>query len=141
MLLLAAVLAPLVVLAAGVVADSTPARDSLIKVPITKRTNFNGIPDFAKRDREHLRNRVKRGGHRRQSSTINKVPSIPLNNTGGIYVATIGIGEPATNCECCKFLPRMVSNILAPKTNSSLIPGAPSPGWERISLSFKPRAV
>jgi hypothetical protein len=117
MLLLAAILVPLVVLATGVVADSTPARDSLIKVPISKRTNFNGIlPDFAKRDREHLRNLVKRSGHRRKCSTGNKTPpSIPLNNTGGIYVATIGVGEPATNCEYFDFLPRMVPYIFAPR--------------------------
>jgi hypothetical protein len=107
-MLLFAGLAPLVVLATGVVADSTLARDSLIKVPISKRINFNGIPDFTKRDREHLRNLVKRGGHRRQSSTANKVPDISLNNTGGIYVATIGVGDPPTNCESCNFLPRMV---------------------------------
>jgi hypothetical protein len=97
-MLLFAGFAPLVVLATGVVADSSPARDSIITFPISKRLNFNGIPDFTKRDRDHLRNLVKRGGHRRQSSTVNKTPDIPLNNTGGIYVATIGVGDPPTNC-------------------------------------------
>ena len=105
-MLLFAGLALLAVLATGVAADS------LITVPISKLTDFNGMPDFIKRDREHLRNLVKRGGHRRQSSTVNEPPSILLNNTGGIYVATIGIGEPATNCEWCKFLPLKVSYTL-----------------------------
>ena len=124
MMLLFAGFAPLVVLATGVAADFPLARDSLITVPISKRIDFNGIPDFIKRDREHLRDLVKRGGHRRQFSTANKTPSILLNNTGGIYVATIGIGEPATNCESCNFcLAR--SLILLPKTDSLLIPGVP----------------
>jgi hypothetical protein len=135
-------LAPLVVLVTGVVADPSLARDSLITVPISQRMNFNGIPDFTRRGREHSRNLVKRGGHRRQSSTVNKTPDISLNNTGGIYVATIGIGEPATECESRKFLPRMVPYLIfSPKTDSSLIPGAPLPGWERPSLTLKPRAV
>jgi len=112
-MLLFAGLAPLAVLATGVVADSSLARDSLVKFPISKRMNFNGKPEFAKRDRDHLRSLVKRHGHRDQSPTVNKTPDIPLNNTGGIYVATIGVGDPPTNCESCKFLPRMVSYILA----------------------------
>jgi cathepsin E len=112
-MLLLAGLAPLVVLATGVVANPSLARDSVLSVPISKRTNFDGIHNFAKRDREHLRNLVKRGCQQRQSSTVNKTPDIPLNNTGGIYTVIIGIGEPPTNCECCKFLPRMVSHILA----------------------------
>jgi hypothetical protein len=142
MLLLAA-LAPLVVLATGVIAGPPLARDSLIRVPITQRTNFNGIPDFTTRGREHMRNLVKRGGHRRQSSTVNKTPSIPLNYTGGVYVATIGVGEPAKNCESCKSLPRMVTYNLAPKTDSWLIQGVPSPGWgrTRTTPTLKPRAV
>ena len=111
-MLLSTGLASLVVLATGVVADPSLAiaRDSLIRVPISKRINFNGIPDFTKRDRDHLRNLVKRSGHRHRSPNVNKIPDIPLNNTGGIYVATIGVGEPATNCESCKYLPRMVSH-------------------------------
>ena len=112
-MLLFAGLAPLVVLATGVVADSSLARDSFIRFPISKRLNFNGIPDFTKRDQDHLRNLVKCGGHRRQSSAVNKTPDIPLNNTGGIYVATIGVGDPPTNCESCKFLHRIVSYSLA----------------------------
>ena len=92
-------LAPLIVLATGLVADPSLARDSLVRVPISKRTNFNGISDFSKRDREHLGSLVKRGRHRRQSSTVNKVADIPLNNTGGVYVATIGVGDPPTSCE------------------------------------------
>lgn len=106
-------LVPLAVLATAVAADPPLARDSLIAMPISKRVNFNGIPEFTKRDREHLRSLVKRGGHRLRSSTVNKTPSIPLNNTGGGYVVTLGVGQPATNCESCKFLPRMVSYILA----------------------------
>jgi hypothetical protein len=103
-MLLSAGLAPLVLLVAGVIADPSLARDSLITVPISKRTDFNAIPDFTKRDRERLRQLVERSSHRRQSSTVSKAPDIPLNNTGGIYVATIGVGNPATNCEFCKFL-------------------------------------
>jgi hypothetical protein len=80
-------------------------------MPIFKR---HGISDFTKRDyREHWKNLERRGGHRRQSPTENKTPSIPLNNIGGVYVATIGVGVPPTECESCKFLSRMVSYILA----------------------------
>jgi hypothetical protein len=109
-------LALLVVLATGLLAEPSLAHHSLIKVPISKRTTgFNGISDFAKRDREHLRNLVarKRDCARRQSSTASKIVDIPLNNTGGIYVATIGVGDPKKECESCRFLPRMVSYIPA----------------------------
>lgn len=95
-MLLLAGLAPLVVLATGVVADPSLARDSLITFPISKRINFNGIPDFTKRDRKHSRNLVKRGCNRRQSSAVSKTPGIPLNNTGGIYAVNIGVGDPPT---------------------------------------------
>ncbi len=67
-LLLVAGLVPLAVLATGLVADTSLAQDSLLKMPISKRNSFNVISDFTKRDhREHWRNLVKRGGHRRQS--------------------------------------------------------------------------
>ena len=104
---------PLVVLATGLVADPSLAHDSLLVVPISKRTNFDGVPDFSKRDREHLRNLAKRSSHRRRSSTADKAAHTPLNNTGGIYVATIGVGSPPTNCESCKFPLLMVSYILS----------------------------
>ena len=112
---LSAGLAPLVMLAMGLVADPSLALAShyLLTVPISRHVDFNGISDFTKKDREHLRNLVKRGRHRRQSSTVNKVANIPLNNTGGIYVATIGVGTPPTSCGSCIFLPSMVSYILA----------------------------
>lgn len=99
LVLLLSGLASLAVLATGVVNNPSLARDSLIAVPISKRVDFNGIPDFTKRDREHLRNLVKRGGHRHRSLTVNKTPSMPLNNTGGGYVVTVGVGQPPTNCE------------------------------------------
>jgi hypothetical protein len=107
---LSAGLAPLVMLAMALVAEPSLA---LFKVPISRQVDPIGISDFAKRDREHLRNLVKRGRHRRQASTASKVVDIPLNNTGGIYVATISVGDPSKECECCKFLPRMVPYILA----------------------------
>ena len=101
--------APLVALATSIVADPSVARDSLITVPISK--HINRAPDFIKRDREHLRSLVRRG-HRWQSLTVNKSPDTPLNNTGGIYVATIEVGEPATKCESFQLLPRMIPYIL-----------------------------
>ncbi|KAI0279620.1 acid protease [Russula aff. rugulosa BPL654] len=97
MLLLLARLAPLVVLATGHLTDPSLARASLLKVPISKRIDFNGRSDFTKRDREHLRNLVRRGGHRRRSSTVNKITDIALNNTGGIYVANVSVGDPPAN--------------------------------------------
>ena len=102
MLLLLTGVAPLIALAAGFVADPLLTRHSLLTVPITRHVEFNGISDFTKRDREHLRNLVKRGRHRRQSSTASKVANTPLNNTGGIYVATIAVGNPPTNCASCE---------------------------------------
>ena len=97
-MLLLAGLAPLIVLVAGIVADSSPHGQSLLKVPITKHVDYNG---FIKRDREHLRNFVRRGGHRRQSSTESKTADMLLNNTAGIYIATVSVGNPPTACEFC----------------------------------------
>jgi hypothetical protein len=98
-MLLLAGLAPLVALVAGVVTGSSPPSHSFLTVPITKHVDFNGMSDFIKRDPGHLRDLVKRGGHRRQSSTGNKVADILLNNTGSGYVATVSVGNPPTSCE------------------------------------------
>jgi hypothetical protein len=102
-MLLLAGLAPLVALVAGVVTDPSPTRHSFLTVPISKHLDFNakGMSDFTKRDQEHLRNLVRRGDHRRQSSTVNKVAEIALNNTRGTYVATVSVGDPPTSCEFC----------------------------------------
>ena len=105
-------LAPLVVLATGLVGSPSLAQGSHVTVPLSKRTSVSGISDFTKRDWDHWRNLVKRDGHRRQSSTENKTPTIPLNNIGGTYVATISVGDSPSECESCKSLSHMVSYIL-----------------------------
>lgn len=106
-------LAPLVVLATGLVANPSLARTPLLKVPISKRADFN--TEFIKRDWEHLRNLGKRGVHQCRSSTVNKIADILLNNIGGIYVANVSVGDPPTTCESCSFLSPTIraSHILA----------------------------
>ena len=108
-ILLVSVLATfLQLVAARVAADPIVPRNSPVTLPIMKRLNVTQSGSFkpAQRDLIRSRNLVKR-----DSSTLDGITNIPLNenSTIGIYTASIGVGNPATVCESCQFLPGMVS--------------------------------
>ena len=96
-MLLIASLIPLVVLATGVAAGPTVIRDdSHISLPISRHLNPNGKLGIIQRDRKRLNNLVSDG---KRSSTWHETHNLPLNDTGIVYSASVGIGDPPTHCE------------------------------------------
>ena len=98
-MLLIASLTPLVVLATGVAAGPTVIRDdSHISLPISRYLNHDGNLGIIQRD-------MKRLNSGKRSSTLDETYNLPLNNTGIVYSAPVGIGDPPTYCECYQFSP------------------------------------
>jgi hypothetical protein len=105
-MLLIASLTPLVVLATGVAASPTVIRDgSHISLPISRHLNYDGNLGIIQRDRKRLNNLVSDG---KRSSTLDETHNLPLNNTGIVYSASVGIGDPPTYCECYQFSPGII---------------------------------
>ena len=91
-------LAPFVMLANAVAANPIVVRDGLISLPIARFVNASGPQDLDRRDQERARGFQKRGG----STSASKMrPSIDVTNTGNYYVASVGVGIPATYCGSC----------------------------------------
>ena len=108
MLLLTPLLAPFVLLATRAVADPATDVENLITIPIFKRhVSSAGTVNIAQRD--HIRLRfLLRGGKYLESLT----PDVLLNDAGAVYIALVGIGDPARYCESCLFPPYRVPYIL-----------------------------
>jgi hypothetical protein len=99
-MLLVAALAPFVVLATRVAAETIVTRDAPISVPIVKQISSTGPLNLFQRDRVRSRSLVIRG-QQRDSSTLKATADVPLNNSGFAYTAKIGFGTPPTLCESC----------------------------------------
>jgi hypothetical protein len=123
-MLLVTFLVPFVVLATRVVAGPTVIRDSgsRFSLSLSRQINPNGKLDLIQRDREHSKNSVK-DSKRRDSST----PSLTINDTGTIYVTSVGVGEPATSCESCQLPLGMVSYM--PNLDSLVLDTASANIW------------
>lgn len=140
-MLLVTFLVPFVVLAAGVVAGPTVVRDSArprISLPISRHVNHhNGKLDLIQRDRKHSKNSVK-DGQRRSSST----PNLTVNDTGIVYVTSVGVGDPATSCEYSHLPPGIVSympnldNLILDTASANIWVGANQP-YKMTSSSVK----
>lgn len=110
LILLAAIVAPFSQLATRIAAHPNIFRTPVVKLPIQKRFNVS-IINPAQRDLIRARNPVE-GVQRRDSgsSTLGGIVNVPLalNNTLVAYTAMVGIGNPPTDCESCRFLPNTV---------------------------------
>ena len=133
-------LVPFVVLATRVVAGPTVIRDSgsRISLSISRRhIDLNGELDLIQRDKKHSKNSPK-GVHRRGSSTT----SLTVNDTGTLYVTSVGVGEPATSCESYQLPPGIVSymsnlvNLILDTASADIWVGAYQP-YQMTSSSVK----
>ena len=87
-------LAPFVVLANAVAANPIVVRDGLISLPFARYVNASGAQDLVRRDQERAR-RIQKPDNSEMS------PGIDVTNTGIYYVASVGVGIPATYCGSC----------------------------------------
>jgi hypothetical protein len=90
-------LAPFAVLANAVAANPIVVRDGLVSLPFARYVNASGTRDLVRRDQERAR-RFQIPGNTLASEMS---PSIDVTNTAGYYVASVGVGIPATYCGSC----------------------------------------
>jgi len=98
MLLIAASLAPFVVLATIVPTSPIIVRDSSISLPLVRYINASGAAgDLVRGDRERARNFLK------QSITLTSelTSSVEVTNAGNFYTSSVGVGIPPTSCRSC----------------------------------------
>lgn len=131
-MLLVVFLAPLVVLAARVVASQAVSRDPHHRVsfPISRHLNGKPKPDRIQRDRKHSTKFVK-DGQRRSSST----PNLVVSDTSRVYVIDVGIGEPSTTCESFQLPPNMASCI--PDLDHLILDTGSANTWVGAQLPYK----
>lgn len=103
---LVASLAPFVLLATEIAANPVFTRDSPgISLSISKKVSGNGTTNVVQADRTRLLSYTNQS----DTSKLFSTPNLPLNDNVFAYIATVGIGNPITNCESRQFLPGMVS--------------------------------
>ena len=102
-MLLVASLAPFFLLATYVVAKPVFTRGSSNGVPlqITGHLNVNGTHNVVQNDQA----RAAKFANQFSDSTSPTILNLPLNDAGVTYATSIGIGQPPTYCESCRFLP------------------------------------
>lgn len=121
----------LVVLATGIVAGPTVIRDdSHISLPISRHLNHDGNLGIIQRDRSRLNNR-------KRSSILDEPHSLPLNNTGIVYSARVGIGDPPTYCECYQFSPGVSSYSYMPISDSLILDTGSANTWVGANKEYQ----
>lgn len=93
-MLLITSLIPLILLSTGIAGGTTVIRDSHISLSISRHLNHNGNLGIIQRDRKRLDNLVSGGKH--SSSTLDETHNLLKYNTGIVYSASVGIGDPPT---------------------------------------------
>jgi hypothetical protein len=81
----------------NVVAHPTVIRDSPISMPFTRYIGASDASDLVRRDRERARTLLNRGS----ILTTEMDPDVGVTNAGIYYVASVGVGNPATYCRSC----------------------------------------
>jgi hypothetical protein len=103
-------LAPLGLLATSVAANPTvvQVRDTFVTLPFARRINVTGTLDLVLRDQARARQFAKQSG----TSTSEVTSDVGVTNAGVNYVASVGVGSPATYCGSHRFKPDMVTHTL-----------------------------
>jgi hypothetical protein len=136
LILLVAVLAPFAQLATRVAAHPNIPRSPVVALSIQKRF-IPGLTNPAKRDLIRARDPVE-GVQRRDSGSSTIIPiNVPLTlNNNIVYTSMVGIGDPATECESCQFLPGTVSYM--PILDELLIDTGSSNTWVGANKAYNP---
>nr|GAT57455.1 aspartic proteinase [Mycena chlorophos] len=94
-------LLPTVLLALRVAASPAPVvvRENLISLPLSRKFNLDGSLNFAEQDAKRAR-ALKANGHAKSSGlSSDAVVSEPVSNQVVSYIASVGVGSPATTYE------------------------------------------
>lgn len=127
-ILLFTVLAPFLVLAR----KYQPRIDSssLSETPRLSISKHTGKSNPIHTDRTRVK-RFIQGGQQNNSGAI---PELGLTNAGNNFVAEVGIGDPPTNCECCRFLPGVASYMHA--LDTLIVDTGSSTTWVGANKSY-----
>lgn len=88
----------LLVLAIGAQANPiVQVRDSPITLPVSRRVNLDadGTLNLYQHDYKRAQALIARG----KAGTEDKRTNTPVDNTAVSYIASVGVGSPATQCE------------------------------------------
>jgi len=100
-------------LAFSVAANPVVINRSPVTLPISRRVNFTSIHNLVRHDQARAKALKAKGAAKAAGVSLNfhsdAVISSPADNQAVTYVATVGIGIPATNCEH-----RVLFKVLAP---------------------------
>jgi hypothetical protein len=81
---------------------------SLSETPRLSISRHTGKSNPIHSDRTRVKRFIK-GGPQHNFLPSRAIPELDLTNAGNNFLAEVGIGDPPTNCECCRFLPGMAS--------------------------------
>lgn len=87
-------------LAFAVSANPIVVRDSLVRLPFAKQVNITGIGHILANDQSRAAALRSIGEARASGKQLQKdaVISVPAQNQAVTYVASVGVGSPATTC-------------------------------------------
>ena len=87
-------------LAIAVAGNPVVVRDNLIRLPFAKQVNVTSFGDILKQDQARAAALRTFGQARASGKTLEKdaVINEPVQNQAVTYVASVGVGSPATTC-------------------------------------------
>ena len=92
-------------LAVSVAANPIVVRKPPVTLAFARHLNITGAYDVVQKDQARAKNLVS-VSKAKESGTLSPdaAGSIGVTNVGVVYQASIGVGSPATNCECRYFI-------------------------------------
>jgi cathepsin E len=82
-----------------------------------------------------LNNLVSGGKH--SSSTLDETHNLPLNKTGIVYSASVGIGDPPTYCESYQFSPGTISYSYMPISDNLILDTGSANTWVGANKEYQ----
>ena len=131
--LLTTLLLALTVAANPVLVDRAP-----VSLSFSRRVNATSVQHLLKHDQARARLFKQKGSAKALNEDA--VISSPVDNQAVSYIASVGVGSPATQCRFWTPLyPRLKANIWPPlKTTSSSTLVAPTPGLVPVLATSRP---
>ena len=100
-----------VLFAVGIAANSVVIRQGPVSLPLARHINVTGLNDLVQKDRARAKNMFAHGQAKaRGAHGPGTVIGVGVTNTGIIYEARVGVGNPITYCKSFRYKPRMESH-------------------------------
>jgi len=98
-------------LASSVAANPVVINRSPVTLPISRRVNFTSIHNLVRHDQARAKALKAKGSAKAAGVSFHNdaVISSPADNQAVVYIATVGVGIPPTNCE-----QRMIFEVFEP---------------------------